>query len=85
MATVAWKVFCTATLKSWTYGGATLAKKKLSDKEKIEQLQKQLKESQQQLKYEKLKSKALDKMIDIAEEDLNISIRKKRGAEQSKK
>lgn len=63
----------------------TMAKKKLTDQEKIEQLQKQLEESQQQLKYEKLRSKALDKMIDIAEEDLNISIRKKRGAGQSKK
>lgn len=57
-----------------------MAKKKLTDQEKIEQLQKQLKETQQQLKYEKLRSKAFDTMIDVAEEDLNIIIRKKSGA-----
>ena len=62
-----------------------MAKKKPTDQKKIEQLQKQLKETQQQLKYEKLRSKALDIMIDVAEEDLNIVIRKKRGAGPSKR
>ncbi len=62
-----------------------MAKRKHPDQEKIEKLQKQLKESQEQLKHEKLRSKVLDKLIDVAEEDLNISIRKKRGAGQSKK
>jgi transposase len=57
-----------------------MAKKKLTDQEKIKQLEQRLKDAEQQLKYEKLKSKALDKMIDIAEEDLNIKIRKKPGA-----
>ena len=62
-----------------------MAKKKLTaaaaaDKEKIKQLQDQLKATKQQLKHEKLRSKAFDTMINIAEEDLNISIRKKSGA-----
>lgn len=62
-----------------------MASKKLTDKEKIKQLQDQLKAAEQQLKYEKLRSKAFDTMINIAEEDLNISIRKKPGAKQSEK
>ena len=39
----------------------------------------------QELTYEKLKSEALSEMIDIAEEEFKISIRKKSGAKQSKK
>ena len=62
-----------------------MANKKLTDKEKIKQLQDQLKATEQQLKYEKLRSKAFDTMIDVAEEELNISIRKKSGAGPSKK
>ena len=62
-----------------------MAKKKLSDKEKIEQLQKQLKETQQQLKYANLKKVAYETMIQVAEEELNITIEKKSGARQSKK
>lgn len=63
----------------------TMPKKKLSDKERIKQLEAQLKESQQQLKHEKLKSETLDTMIDIAEEELEVKIRKKSGAKQSNK
>ena len=37
------------------------------------------------LSYEKLKSEALSQMIDIAEDEFKISIRKKSGAKQSKK
>jgi hypothetical protein len=62
-----------------------MAKKKLSDKEKIKLLERQLKESQQQLKYQKLKSEAYETMIEIAEEEFNIKIEKKSGARQSKK
>jgi hypothetical protein len=40
---------------------------------------------EQQLDQERLRSLCLDKMIDIAERDLNIVIRKKSGAKQSKK
>lgn len=62
-----------------------MAKKKLSDQEKIEQLQKQLKETQQQLKYANIRKEAYETMIHIAEEELNIYIEKKPGAKQSKK
>lgn len=62
-----------------------MPKKKLSDKERIKQLEKQLKESQQQAKHEKLKREAYETMtvrraIDIAEEEFNIKIEKKLGA-----
>jgi transposase-like protein len=40
---------------------------------------------EKQLAWEKMKAAALDKMIDIAEKDFNIAIRKKPGTEQSKK
>ena len=40
---------------------------------------------EKQLAWEKMKAAALDKMIDIAEKDFNIDIRKKSGTEQSKK
>lgn len=62
-----------------------MAKKKLTDKEKIEQLQKQLKEAQQQLKYANLKKEAYETMIHIAEKELDINIEKKPGAKRSKK
>ena len=41
-------------------------------------------ELEAQLKQEQMRSTVLDKMIDLAEQDLNISIRKKSGAKQSK-
>ena len=40
---------------------------------------------EKQLAWEKMKATALDKMIDIAEKELNIDIRKKSGTEQSMK
>lgn len=51
-----------------------MAKKKLFDQEKIEQLQKQLKETQQQLKYANLKKEAYETVIHIAEEEFDITI-----------
>jgi hypothetical protein len=62
-----------------------VSKKKLSDKEKIKQLERQLKDTHQQLKYERLKGEAFETMIGIAEEEFNIKIEKKRGARQSRK
>lgn len=49
------------------------------------ELETRIKELEQQLDQERLRSLCLDKMIDIAERDLNIVIRKKSGAKQSKK
>ena len=57
-----------------------MTKKNLTDKEKIKQLQDQLKSTEQQLKHAKLKQEAYKTMIDIAEEELNIKITKKSGA-----
>jgi transposase-like protein len=44
-----------------------------------------IKQLEQQLAYEKLRADALDTMINIAEKQLNIDIRKKSGAQQSNK
>jgi transposase len=40
---------------------------------------------ERQLKHEELRSVVLDKLIDVAEKQLNISIRKKPGTQQSSK
>jgi transposase len=45
-------------------------------------LEEKVKELEAALKYEKLRSLALDTMIDIAEKNLKISIRKKPGTKQ---
>lgn len=50
-----------------------------------EKLELRVKELEQALEREKLRSFSLDKMIEIAERDLNINIRKKSGARQSGK
>lgn len=62
-----------------------MAKKKRTDQEKIKHLEHRLKDAEQQAKYERLKREGYETMINIAEEELNIQIRKKRGAKQSKK
>ena len=48
----------------------------------IESLENQLKSLQAELEREKLKNLALSTMIDVAEEELHIEIRKKAGAKQ---
>jgi len=45
-------------------------------------LETKVKELEKALEYEKLRTLALDTMIDIAEDKLNISIRKKSGTKQ---
>jgi transposase-like protein len=47
-----------------------------------EALQQKIAALEKQLEWEKLRVEALDTMINIAEKDLNISIRKKPGAQQ---
>ena len=51
-----------------------------TDKEK--ELERKVEQLEKDLKLEKLRSQALDKMIDIAERDLKIPIRKKSGTKQ---
>jgi Transposase and inactivated derivatives len=55
-------------------------------KEKLspEQMGQRIKELEAQLQEEQMRSITLDKMIDIAEHELQIPIRKKSGAKQSK-
>jgi transposase-like protein len=48
-------------------------------------LQAEIRLLKKELSYEKLKSEGLSEMIEIAEEELKISIRKKSGAKQSKR
>ena len=52
------------------------------EKQKMELLQKQLKEAEKQLAEASMKNIALNMLIDVAEENLKISIRKKPGARQ---
>jgi hypothetical protein len=52
------------------------------EREKLEVLQKRIKELEDQLEQSRMKNIALDTLIDVAEQSLKISIRKKRGAKQ---
>jgi transposase len=56
----------------------------MSEKErlKLEALQKQVKELERQLENAQMKNVALETMIDVAEEQLKIKIRKKSGPKQ---
>jgi transposase-like protein len=57
-------------------------KKSTSREQSVEELQQKIAALEKQLEWEKLRSEALDTMINIAEKDLNIQIRKKPGAQQ---
>ncbi len=58
---------------------------KKSDKQQVEQLKKQLQEAQALVEKLQLKNTALETMINIAEKQLDIKIRKKSGSKQSRK
>lgn len=53
--------------------------------ESVSALQARVKELERQLKHAELKSELLETMIDIAEEELKLDIRKKSGTNQSKR
>lgn len=53
-----------------------------AEKQKLASLQKKLKAAEKQLEDARMRNIALDTLIDVAEEKLNISIRKKPGAKQ---
>ena len=57
----------------------------MSGKPAYEELEKRIKELERQLEDEQIRSFGYSKMIDIAEDQLNISIRKKPDTKQSKK
>ena len=69
-----------STFKSITNVEPAMNKPKLSP----EQMEQRILELEAQLKQEQMRSTVLDRMIDLAEQDLKISIRKKSGAKQSK-
>lgn len=52
----------------------------ITDREKLLELK--VRQLEKDLEFERLRTHALDKMIDIAERDLNIAIRKKAGTRQ---
>ena len=54
-----------------------------ASQEEVESLKAEISRLQKALDYEKLRSQAYNKMIDIAEQRYKIPIRKKRGAKQS--
>jgi transposase len=56
--------------------------KEIEKTAKEQELESKVQQLQQQLEYEKLRTLALNTMIDIAERDLKITIRKKSGAKQ---
>lgn len=56
----------------------------MADEHKKQDLNCQIKQLKKSLEYAKLKILGLETMIKIAEEDLNIKIRKKNGTKQSK-
>ena len=47
-----------------------------------QQLQDEISRLKKELEHERLRSKAFETMIDIAENELNVNIRKKSGAKQ---
>jgi cell division protein FtsB len=53
-------------------------------KQSVDELKKQLLEAQAQIDKLQLKNTALETMINIAEKQLNVDIRKKSGSKQSK-
>ena len=61
------------------------AKKQVSDQANVVALQEKIALLEKQLEWEKQRAMVLDTLINVAEKQLNISIRKKPGSPQSKK
>lgn len=73
------------TEKQLTYSNSSmnsLPGNSTSQEQSVKELEQKIKALEKQLEWEKLRIEALNTMIDIAEKDLNISIRKKPGAQQ---
>jgi transposase-like protein len=87
------------TVKSWVYRKRTLSSiysaenvkfaetgtNRMEKKKKLfpEEMEVRIRELEQELAVEKMRSESLGKMIEIAERELKIDIRKKSGAKQS--
>lgn len=73
------------TPKQLTYSNSSMNSspgKSTSQGQSVKELEQKIKALEKQLEWEKLRTEALNTMIDIAEKDLNIPIRKKPGAQQ---
>lgn len=60
----------------------TVSKPKKSPAEQLKELERRNRELQKKLEYQKLRADALDKLIEVGERELNISIRKKSGSKR---
>jgi hypothetical protein len=56
----------------------------MTEEKKVELLEKKIKDLTKQLDHARLKNASLETLIHVAEEDLHIRIKKKRGTKQSK-
>jgi transposase-like protein len=62
-----------------------MSKKRVADPDRERELREKISLLEKQLKHQQLKAEVLDTMINVAEKELNISIRKKPGTQQSAK
>ena len=64
------------------YNPRTVSKPKKSPAQQLKELERKNRELQKELEYQKLRADALDKLIEVGERELKISIRKKSGSKQ---
>ena len=62
------------------YNPRTVSKPKKSPAQQLKELERKNRELQKELEYQKLRADALDKLIEVGERELNITIRKKSGS-----
>jgi len=62
------------------YNPRTVSKPKKSPAQQLKESERKNRELQKELEYHKLRADALDKLIEVGERELNISIRKKSGS-----
>jgi transposase-like protein len=76
------------TEKQQTYSTSSMnssPKKSATDQQSEKEMQDKIAALEKQLQWQKLRADALDTMINVAEKQLNIQIRKKSGTQQSEK
>ncbi|MPM79101.1 hypothetical protein SDC9_126132 [bioreactor metagenome] len=61
---------------------ASKTDRELAMEQRIRDLERILKKKDEELAFEKLRCRAMDTLIDVAEEQLHIQIRKKAGTKQ---
>lgn len=72
------------SMRTLGYELSTQLLSNMTEDQKLNLLEKKVKDLTKSLDYAKLKYDSLETMIKVAEEDLHIRIRKKRGTKQSK-